>query len=826
MFRSYFVIALRHILRNRLYSLINIMGFAVGLAACFLIFLFVSYEASYDNWLPNSDNIYRVNYFASTGSRTVALGWTPGVAKAPLDQRFTEIEQSTRFYSNARVIKNGDKSFEERIWMADPNFFDVFELPFVEGSADAAFDSLSNIVVSRHIAEKYFSDKSPLGETLSFEHQEVVRSYQISGVFEDLPENSEFKFKIIFPLDDLLYKDAPGINKGWFWTPGFLYVKLQNGFDAELINEQLPDLVAQHLPPRPYEGFPDRTVELRLQNLRDIHLRSNYHPFGPVTGANPNGDINQVYTFSVIAVLILIIACVNFINLSTARSMRRIREVGIRKVVGATRGQLVRQFLGENILVVFIGLFFAFVLVDLLLPGFNALLDLSLSFEAVALSSLLPIAVGLVVLVGVISGLYPALYLSAFHPAKTLPGDGMRMPVSLKSLRSCLTIFQFTVSIALIIATAVIYAQNYYSIHKDLGFSKENKLVVRQMYNPLAKKNQIAIADQVRQLPGVLGASLSTIVPAERIGWVQSMSVAGQADQNAVTLTSISIDPDYFSLYDIPVLHGRNLDWEREKDLLIEEKPVEGNLIAVSSALVNQSASRLFGFKSPEAALGQVLHQVRGDKVRRMEIVGVVPDYNYNSVRETIKPLVYNYWPDFFWSLTIQYSEGTNIEALQQQLSDVWDQFVPDVNIKIDFVEDLVREQYASEIKQSKILFMFAGFAILVSCLGLYGLAAFTAEQRSREIAIRKVHGADVWDIVKMLLAQFSKPVLIANVIAWPIAWYLMNDYLSGFVFRIDLTFSYFIGTGIIALIIAWATTTFQAVKVARTSPATVLSSD
>lgn len=806
--------------------MINIMGFAIGMAACFLIFLFLSYETSYDKWIRNSENIYRVNYFATTGDRSVALGRTPGVAKALLDQNFAEIEQSTRFYPLSPIIKNGDRAFEEDIWMADPNFFSVFELPFIEGSAATAFDDLSNIVISRHIAVKYFGDKSPLGEILSFEHQGEARSYEISGVFEDLPENSEFNFRVIFPLDELLYKDQRGIDIGWYRTRGFLYVKLQDGFDAKLINEDLPALVAPNLPPRPYEGFPDRTVELQLQNVRDIHLRSNEHAFGPIGGLKPIGDINQVYTFGILAVLILTIACVNFINLSTARSMRRIREVGIRKVVGASRGQLIRQFLGENMLVVFIGLFFAFVLVDLLLPSFNVLLGLSLSFEVAALSSLSPISIGVVVLVGGVSGLYPALYLSAFQPAKTLPGDGLRLPVSHKSLRSGLTIFQFSVSIALIVATAVIYAQNYYSVHKDLGFSKENKLVIRKMNNPLAQKNRAAIVDQVKQLPGVLNVSNSTIVPTDRIGWVQSMYVAGRAAESAVPLTSISIDPEYFSLYDIPVLHGRDLERAREKDVLVEEQPVEGNLMAVSSALVNQAAVRLFGFDTPEAALGQVLHQVRGDKVRRMEIIGVVPDYNYNSVRESIKPLVYNYWPDFFWNLTVHYSADTDIEALQLQITNVWNQFLPGTNIEIQFVEDLVQGQYVNEIKQSKILLMFAAFAIIISCLGLYGLAAFTAEQRTREIAIRKVHGANIWDIVKMLLTQFSMPVLIANAIAWPIAWYVMHDYLSGFAYRIDLTFSYFIGTGVAALVIAWATTSFQAVKVARNNPAAALSSE
>jgi len=827
MFKNYFITALRHILRNKLYSMINIVGLAIGLAACLLIFLFVRYETSYDNWMPGAENIYRVNYFSSIGDRTIACGCIPGITKAAMDERFSEIEESVRFYPLSPVITHKDRAFKEDVWMADPNFLRVFQLPFVEGNRSTAFDELSSIVISKRMAVKYFGDQSPIGEVFTFDHQDETRSYKITGVFEDVPDNSEFNFEIIFPLDNTLYADSRPVNTNWYNTWGYLYLKLQEGSDPALINQQLPDLVEKNVPPKADPNRPDRTVELAVQNLKDIHLRSHGHAFGPIRGIKPNGDINQVYTFSFVAFLILVIACVNFVNLSTARSLRRAKEVGIRKVVGANRSQLIRQFLGENILIATFGLLLAFVLVDVLTPSFNTMLDLSLGLEQVPAATLILTGFALLLFVGVVSGVYPAFYLSSFRPAKTLINDNHSKASSLLSFRNSLTVFQFSVSITLIIATSIIYFQNLYGVNKDLGFSKENKLVVRQMFRPSAVKNHEAIVSSIRQLPDVEAVSMSTVVPTDRIGWTQNMSVQDQSEAGEKALASTSVDPNYFAVYDIPILVGRALDITREKDILVDESLSDSEFMPIRSALLNEAALGLFGFRSAEEALGQILLQQRGNiGIRRMEIIGVVRDYHYNSLREPIRPLVYYHWPDFMWSMTVKYREGTDTAKLQSDLSNIWDEFVPDFGVTIEFIDDRVAGQYTAEIKQSKMLLAFSILAIVVACLGLYGLAAFTAEQRTKEIAIRKVHGAEVWDVMKLLLMQFSKPVLISNLIAWPVAWYLMTDYLNGFIFRIDLSPTYFIATGLLALIIAWATTGYNALKVARTSPAVVLSND
>ena len=824
MLKNYFTTAIRHILRNKLYSLINIFGLAVGLAACLLIFLFVRYETSYDNWMPNGENIYRVNYYSSIGDRSIACACIPGIAKGPMEEWFEEIEEAIRFYPHFPVIRHGDKSFKRTVWMADPNFFKVFELPFIEGDADTAFGDLSNIVIARSIAETYFGDSSPIGEVLSFKHQnqDIERSYKISGVFEDLPDNSEFAFKMIFPLDNTLYQEDPGVNTYWYSTWGYLYVKLRDGSNPELINEQLPRLVAENVPPKAEASMPDRTVELALQNIRDIHLYSHGHPFGVVRGIKPSGDIKQVYTFAAIAVVILVIACVNFINLSTAQAMRRAREIGLRKVVGASRKQLIHQFLGESFLVAAFGLLFAFILLDFFMPSVNSLLDLSLGFHQASPAVLILTVLGLMGFVGVVAGLYPAFYLTSSTVETTLSraSGGMR---PLASFRGGLTMFQFSIATTLIVTTLIIFVQNQYSLHKDLGFSKENSLVLREMHRPDAVTNREAIVSEISKLPDVEQASLSTNIPSDHIGWVHNMSVEGRPDSSEKALTSISIDSNYFNLYQIPILAGRNIDIIRERDRMGDEPLPDSEFLPLTSVIVNEAVLRLFELGSAEDALGKVLLQKRLEGTRRMEIVGVVPDYHYDSLRDPIRPLVYYYWPDFIWSLTVKYKPNTDTVVLQNDLQDIWDRYVPEHDMRIQYVSDRIAAQYADEIKQSKMLFVFSILAVLIACAGLYGLAAFTAERRTKEIAIRKVHGAEVLDVVKMLLVQFSKPVLLSNLIAWPIAWFFMSDYLEGFVYRIDLSPAYFIGTGIVALLIAWATTTFHAVKAARTRPAIVL---
>lgn len=826
MFRNYFVTALRHILKNKLYSFINVIGLAVGLAACLLIFLFVRYETSYDSWMPNGKNIYRTNfvqYFENGAHFT--CGCAPGPTKAALDEWFPEIEQSVRLFDMFPVIAINDQSFKEEVWMAETNFFDLFELEFAEGSRETAFSDLANIVISERMAVKYFGVQSPLGETVTFNHMGADRSYKITGVFKNLPDNSEFKFNFLFPLDNTLYAEEVGVNKDWFLVWGWLYFSLADGTDPLTISEQLQAFTAANVP-SPDHRTSNEVIEFSITNIRDIHLYSRSHPAGEFAGIKALGSITQIYTFTAIAALILLIACINFINLTTARSLQRTKEVAVRKVVGARRSQLVWQFLGESLLVALSSLVLALVFVELFLPVFAELMNVPLKANYLDDPLIMSMGFGLVGFVGLIGGLYPALFASSWRPAEVGRGDAPSHGMAGGQFRNYLTLFQFSVSVALIISTAIVYAQNLYSLNKDLGFAKENKLILAQLGSEFAKEHRAPIAAEVARLPEVDQVSLSLEIPSDYLGLHYPFQLLGASDAQGQEIFPMAIDADFFDVYEIPILAGRNFRADSPMDTIESPITIDGERRLSGAVILNETSMRQLGFMSPGDAIGKRLRSFDSsleDYPIYAEIVGVVPDYHFNSLKEPMRSIIYWMRPDWFWRLSISYGEGVDAAALQTSVNDIWSKFVPYAPADSFFLKDRLAEQYGGEIRQGMLLLAFAILSVAIACLGLYGLAAFTAERRTKEIAIRKVHGAEVWDVVKMLLTQFSKPVLLSNLIAWPIAWFAMSDYLEGFVYRIELSPAYFIGTGLIALMIAWATTSFHAVKTARMRPAIVL---
>jgi len=821
LFTNYLTSAWRNILRYRLYSIINIVGLAVGMAACLVIFLFVQYESSYDNWVPDAEDIYRVNYtnFYKDGDDYVSA-LVPGITKAIFDKTFPQIEQSTRFYNFDAIMTLNEDTFKESVWVADDNIFEVLDINFVEGQRHTVFKDLATIVLSEKMALKYFGEKSPLGEVFTHtlllpgadgKDNPLKRDYKVTGVFEDIPENSEFNFEFVFPLDTDYFQYSGPVYTKWFQAWGYLYLKLKKGTDPSIISSQLHDLVANNAPSFD-DRTPNETYKLSLINLMDIHLYSEDR----IRGIKPIGSIIQVYTFSVVALLILVIGCINFMNLSTAKSQQRAKEISMRKVLGANRAQLIRQFLGENFLIASIGLLLAITLVEIILPSFNTISGLTLNTEFWKEPLLIIIGLGLLLFIGIVAGLYPAFYLTAFRPSDVLSSGSPGNHHKGVNFRTALTIFQFSVSIALIISTAVVYGQNIYSLNRDLGYSKDNKLIMRGLYNnDLIGKKEI-IANEIERLDGVRAVSLSAAVPADITTWNNKFTLLGSDDTEVKLITDMSIDDSFFNLYDVPILYGRNFDIEHQNDQVVQID--DGRESPVAAAILNEMAARQLGFTDPRDAIGkQILNNVK------YEIVGIVSDFHFHSMRQPLHSFVYIYDTTRFGTLSIDYFPGTDISQLRKEINIIWKDFVPEYNARFEFMEDHVASLYIVETKQSQMLLTFSLLAIIVACLGLYGLAAYIAEQKTKEIAIRKVHGAGIWDILKLLLMQFSKPVLIANIIAWPIAWYFMTDYLNGFIFRIDLGIIYFIGTGLIALFIAWGTTTRHAIKAAQTNPAIIL---
>lgn len=823
MFQNYFTVAIRHLLRHRLYSFINIMGLSIGIAACLLIFVFVRYETSYDKWMPDAERIYRLNYtnFYPNGEDFIC-SCVPGIAKAAIDRRFPDIESSTRVYETRAGITVGDRLQVEYFWFVDNNIFETLKFNFVEGSEDSALSELNSVVLSEEMADKYFPNQSPLGEIITIpqdyfskdeKFETITKDFLVTGVIKDIPENSEFKFDIIIPLDNDLFQYTAPISTRWFNTWGYIYFKLKEGGDPSVISSGLPGLVANEVEP-----FDDRTanetIELSIVNLLDAHLNSEDKNFG----VEKAGSITQVYTFSVIAILVLMIACINFMNLSTARSMQRAREISMRKVLGANRSQLIRQFLGESMLVAMIALIFAVLMVLVALPMFNNMADMTLSFNVFNDPMVIAAIIGLLLLIGVVAGLYPALYLSGFRPAKILASGTLSGQSSGSSFRTGLSIFQFTISIALIITTAVVYAQNIYSVTRDLGYEKENKLALYSVGVPKVVQHKDAIIEEIKRYPDVEKVALSQVIPTYEIGWHNDFTLLDEPTAKEQMISAISIDPDFFPLYEIPILVGRNFDHGREIDRLFPSD--DNKTFRDSTVILNETAARQFGFSNSSDAIGR---SITWGEDRNLEIIGIVPDYQFNSSHKPQKSLVYMNYLERQFNLNIDMREGADEAALRRDIAALWKQFVPELDARIDNVEDLVRRQYLSENRQGQMLLSFSILTVIVACLGLYGLAAFTAEQRTQEIAVRKVLGAEVLDIVKLLLLQFSKPVLIANIIAWPVAWYFSQDFLNGFTYRIDLGVSYFLFTGILAVLIAWVTTTHHAVKAARQNPSKVL---
>ena len=614
--------------------MINIIGLAVGMAACLFIFLFVRYESSYDNWMADAENIYRVNYtnYYKNGEDYVSAS-VPGITKAIFDQSFPQIEQSTRFYNFNAIMTLHNDTYKESVWVADRNIFDVLDIKFIEGQRDTVFDDLTTIVLSKKMALKYFGTQSPMGEVFTHtlilpgidgEDNPLTRDYKVTGVFEDISENSEFNFDFIFPLDTDYFQYTGPVYTRWNQTWGYLYLKLKEGTDPAIISSQLKNLVARNAPTTD-DRTPNETYELSLVNLMDIHLHSE----GKIGGIKPNGSITQVYTFSVVAILILLIGCANFMNLSTARSLQRAKEISMRKVLGANRSQLIRQFLGENILVASIGLLLAITIVELMLPSFNTMSGLTLDTAFWKDPMLIAVGIALLFFIGIVAGLYPAFYLTAFRPSDVLSSGNSGGQQKGGSFRSALTIFQFSISIALIISTTVVYGQNIYSLTRDLGYSKENKLVLRGMGDGDMSGNHETVANEVERLNGVRAVSLSAAVPADSTSWHNGFALLDEANAEEKAVTGFSIDEKYFDIYDISMLYGRNFDLAHQNDKVMQVD--EGEQAPMASAIVNETAARQLGFINSQDALGRVL---QGDV--KYEIVGIVSDFSFSFDAHTI----------------------------------------------------------------------------------------------------------------------------------------------------------------------------------------------
>lgn len=823
MFRNYIATALRNLVKQRLYAAINIGGLAVGLAACLLILLFVRDEVSYDRWLPNAERIANLEItFMVPGREPISLAQTPGPARAALEAHFSsDVVRAVRIYQPSEPVKVGDRQFSEQMNYADPELFEVFDLPMVEGERESALTSNDTVLISRRTATKYFGDQPAIGKVMTVDKG---RDLRVAGVFEDLPRNTHLELDLIARFDPERYKDQPSVAEMWTGGNVHTYVLFRSPEAMARVEAELPAMVKQRavleLP-----GFKDADVSqlllLDLMPILDIHLHAD-KPGYP----EPGGDIAAVYAFSAIAGMILLMACINFVNLATARSMKRAREVAVRKVVGATRLQIVGQHLGEAIVTATLSMVLALALAELALTPYNAFLNKEMSLDFLADPMLLLMAFGLVVLVGVLGGLYPALYLSRFRPARVLKANQSGASGSPR-LRNALVLFQFAISIGLIVATAVVFLQTRYARTIDLGFQSGSRLVVDDLPDMPTPEARATLKTEVGALPGVRGVALSSDTPPLEGIENTLLFRSPVPDDERLIIETLYVDVDFFGLYGVMPLAGRlfSADFPGDERKVPDDPKEE----ATESIIVNERFLTRLGFPTPQEAIGKVLWDVvdigKMDRLGRATIVGVVPDMYLRSLRTEVTPLLYyvRKGPRGFGKLTVQIEPGREQEV-QAAIAGVWSRLAPGVPLSTSFVADDLAAQYDAEEQRAQMFAAFAVLAVLIACLGLFGLASFAAERRTKEIGLRKVMGASVMDIVGLLVWQFSRPVLLANLIAWPVAFLLMSRWLGGFRYALDLTaplvlVGVFGGAALIAVAIAWATVAGHASRVARASP-------
>jgi putative ABC transport system permease protein len=826
MLRNYITTAIRNLIKNKLYSAINIGGLAVGLAACLLILLYVRDELSYDRWLPNAERIASLeSTFRAPGREPLSFAQSPGPTKAKLESDFSsDVERAVRLYWSTEPIRTGDRFFSETVTYVDPGFFQVFDLPMVEGDREAALANNTSLIVSEKMADKLFGGQPPIGKVLTVNSK---TDYTVVGVFADLPSNSHLEMDLIALFDTQRYVDSPSVAENWTSANVNTYILFRSVEAMERVEAALPAFINRNVVLN-VPGFEKAKVsdiiQFHLMPVPDIHLHSRLAGY-----AKPGGDITGVIAFSAIAGLILLIACINFVNLATARSMKRAREVAMRKVVGATRSQLVVQHLGEAVLTACVALILAIALVELALGPYNSFLHKDLSLDFVGDPVLALVTAGLVAVVGVLGGLYPAIYLSRFRPAHVLKANQSAASGSPR-FRNALVVFQFGISIALIVCTATVYLQTIYARRIDLGYESGHRLALEGLSDMPSVEMQTTLRKEVAALPGVRAAALSSDTPpleSNNNTLIHRTPVIGN---DGLLIETLEVDFDFFDTYGVKPLAGRLFSREFATDT--RAVPDDASKELTQAVVVNRTFLSKLGIRDPAKAIGMTVWDLvdigrteKPDRLARTTIIGVVPDMHLRSLRTQITPMLYYALPDGkdFGSLSV-HAEPGRAREVYQGVAAVWQRLVPGVPIRTQYVDEKIAALYDAEEQRAQTLAAFAVFAVLIACLGLFGLASFAAERRTKEIGLRKVMGANVFDIVRLLVWQFSKPVLVANLLAWPAAFYLMNRWLSGFHYAIDLTspavlLGLFGGAGLVALAIAWSTVAGHATRVGRSNP-------
>jgi putative ABC transport system permease protein len=806
MLPNYIKIATRNLWRYKGYSFINILGLAVGMACCTLILLFVLDELSYDKFNENSDRIYRVTreWFNSDGTPSLHLARVAPPIGTLLKQDFPDmIEKMVRIRSDYNtLLKVDDRTFiENHFRWAGNSFFDIFSFKLLHGDPKTALVEPNTVVLTNSTAKRYFgSADAAMGKIINYENE---RDLLVTGVVEDVPHNSHFKFDFLGSFQTLYDMfGAEYMTRNWGRNNYATYLLLAKNVPAATLRSQFPAFLDKYLTQVSLENdgrepsiTPSRVNQLHLQRLTDIHLKSHLN-----SEWEPNGDIKNVYLFTLIALFILLIACINFMNLSTARSSNRAHEIGMRKVLGAQRTQLIIQFLGESVFVALVAFVIALGMVELAFPAFNNFSGKELTMNLTENFSLLLGLAGLLLFVGLLSGSYPALYLSGFRPIKVLKNVS-KNGLSRSRFRTVLVVLQFSISIGLIICVGGMYSQLQFWHNTDLGYDKEHIVLLPSDQSIMEKIE--SVKSRMLQNPNIISVATSRLVPTNNLlnSWGGETLEDGKEEPIQFRLAAQEVDYDFIDTYKMKLVAGRNFSRKYATD-------------DTAAFILNESAVRKLGWGPPDNAIGKPLQYGGQDG----HVIGVLKDFFFESLRNEIVPIIFLITKNSNYTVSVRI-RPENTKATLQFLENLWTELRPNYPFEYRFLDEQYDNLYKSEERLMEIFGVFSILAIFVACLGLLGLASFTAEQKTKEIGIRKVLGASVGRIVFLLTKEYTRWVLIANLIAWPVAWWGMNRWLENFAYRIHIGWQIFILSATIALFIALFTVSWQAIRAALANP-------
>lgn len=800
MFKNYLKIAFRNLIKNKFYTSINIIGLAVGLATCLLIFLYVTDELGFDKYNVNAERIYRVNNEVKFNGNYLDLAQAPALMGVTMLQEMPQVQQYTRIrWYGSFLVKKGNESIQEqRVGYADSTLFDVFTLPVIAGNAKTALKDYHSLVITETIAKKYFNSTDAIGKTMLIND---TGNYKITAVIKDIPKQSHFNFDFFVPM-----MENGGSNEDTWLSENYsTYILIKKNADAKQVEAQLNPFMDRHVGPQlqslvniSMSDFKKGGGYIRasLTPVTAIHLHSS-----KIAELDANGNAEYVYIFSGIALMILLIACVNFMNLSTARSSNRAKEVGVRKVLGSLKKNLVQQFLTESFLISFIALIIAVVIACLLLPYFNQLAGKEIYTVTLLQPSVLLSLVVLMIIVGLLAGSYPAFFLSSFQPIDVLKG---KLAAGFKRswLRNALVVFQFAISIVLIFGTIVIYNQLNYIHNKDIGFNR-NQVITINHTNTLGNQAQ-TFKNELLQISGVQAATMTGYLPVNNARNSNTYFTSSTLNPStAINVQNWTVDENYIPTLELKMVRGRNFSQQFLTDS--------------TGIIINEAAAK---FLATNDLLNKRLYTINNIQTKsqlNFHIIGVVKNFNFSSLRDVVTPLALLYGKDNSGiSVRIQ---TANVPAAIEQIRNKWKAMTPSQPFDYSFMDEDFNKLYTTEQRTGHIFITFALLAILIACLGLFGLVTYAAQQRIKEIGIRKVLGASVSNIAGMLSTDFLKLIIISAIIAFPLAWWAMNKWLQGFAYRITISWWVFVVAGVLALLLALVTVSFQAIKAAIANP-------